>query len=75
MSELTRDGTVEPVSRDQILRRGRGQGNVTVPCSAGHEQDWQPYRVDLYLMDITCDVMMTMQPRSFCFYQYNSVDS
>ena len=25
MSRLTRDGTAEPVSRDQILRRGRGQ--------------------------------------------------
>ena len=27
MSRLTRDGTAEPVSRDQILRRERGQGN------------------------------------------------
>ena len=27
MSRLTRDGTAEPVSRDQILRRVRGQGN------------------------------------------------
>ena len=35
MSRLTRDGTVEPVSRDQILRRERGQGNINVPCSAG----------------------------------------
>ena len=26
MSRLTRDGTAEPVSRDQILRRERGQG-------------------------------------------------
>ena len=26
MSELTRDGTAEPVSRDSILRRDRGQG-------------------------------------------------
>ena len=25
---LTRDGTAEPVSRDQILRRERGQGNI-----------------------------------------------
>ena len=25
MSRLTRDGTAEPVSRDQILRRERGQ--------------------------------------------------
>ena len=48
MSRLTRDGTAEPVSRDQILRHARGQGNVHFPCSADHEQDWQPYRVDPY---------------------------
>ena len=48
MSRLTRDGTAEPVSRDQILRRERGQGNIRFPCSADHEQDWQPYPVDPY---------------------------
>ena len=50
MSRLTRDGTAEPVSRDQILRHARGQGNIyfAVPCSADHEQDWQPYPVDPY---------------------------
>ena len=31
MSRLTRDGTAEPVSNDQILRRGRGQGNIHFP--------------------------------------------
>ena len=31
MSRLTRDGTVEPISRDQILRRERGQGNIHFP--------------------------------------------
>ena len=31
MSRLTRDGTAEPVSRDQILRRARGQGNIIFP--------------------------------------------
>ena len=46
MSRLTRDGTAEPVSRDQILRHARGQGNIHFPCSAEHEQDWQPYPVD-----------------------------
>ena len=46
MSRPTRDGTAEPVSRDQILRLGRGQGNVQFPCSADHEQDWQPCPVD-----------------------------
>ena len=31
MSRLTRDGTAEPVSRDQILRHARGQGNIIYP--------------------------------------------
>ena len=48
MSTLTRDGTAEPVSRDQNLRHARGQGDVNFPCSADHEQDWQPYPVDPY---------------------------
>ena len=43
-----RDGTAEPVPRDQILRHARGQGNINFPCSADHEQDWQPYPVDPY---------------------------
>ena len=46
MSRLTRDGTAEPVSRDQFLRRKRGQGNIKFPCSADHVQDWEPYPVD-----------------------------
>ena len=53
MNRLTRDGTAEPVSRDQILRHARGQGNIHFPCSADHEQDWQPYPVDPY--SATCD--------------------
>ena len=48
MSRLTRDGTAETVSRDQILRHERGQGNINFPCSADHEQDWQPYPVNPY---------------------------
>ena len=31
MSRLTRDGTAEPVSRDQILRHARGQENIIFP--------------------------------------------
>ena len=31
MSRLTRDGTAEPVSRDQILRHARGQGILILP--------------------------------------------
>ena len=48
MSRLARDGTAEIVSRDQILRRERGQGNINFPCSADHEQEWQPYPVAPY---------------------------
>ena len=31
MSRLTRDGTAEPVSRDQVLRHARRQGNIIFP--------------------------------------------
>ena len=48
MSRLARDGTAEPVSRVQILRHARGQGDIHFPCLADHEQDWQPYPVDPY---------------------------
>ena len=50
---LTRDGTAEPVSRDQILRRERGQRNITFPCLADHEQDWQPYPVIVVVVFFT----------------------
>ena len=46
---MTRDGTVESISRDQILRRERGQGKIQyLWFLAVHEQDWQPYPVDPY---------------------------
>ena len=45
---MTRDGAAEPVSRDQILRRERGQGNINFHSLADYKQDWQPYPVDLY---------------------------
>ena len=48
MRRLTRDGIAEPVSRDQILRHERGQGNIHFSCSADHVQDWQPYPIDPY---------------------------
>ena len=53
MSRLVRGGTAKPVSRDQILRHVRRRGNNHFPCSADHEQDWQPYPVDPY--SATCD--------------------
>ena len=54
MSRLTQDGTAEPVSRDQILRDVRRQGNNNFPCSADHDQDWQPYPVDPYSAVCCC---------------------
>ena len=48
MSGLTRDGTVVPVSRGQILRRERGQGKTPCLCSANREQVLQQYSVDPY---------------------------
>ena len=50
MRRLTRDGTAGSVSRDQILRRERGKGNIHFPFSADHEHDWQPYPVDSLLL-------------------------
>ena len=54
MSRLTRDGTAKPVSRDQILRRERGKGNINFPCSADHEQDWQSHPVDPHSFALCC---------------------
>ena len=31
-----------------MLRHVRGQGDIHFPCSADHEQYWQPYPVDPY---------------------------
>ena len=60
MRRLTRDGTTEPVSLDQILRRVRGQGDIDFPYSADHEQDWQPYPVGPY--SAICNTIHTYIP-------------
>ena len=60
MSKLTQDETAEPVSRDQILRRERGQRIIHFPCSAAdHEQDWQP-----------CPVVRAMHTKIVFTYTY-----
>ena len=73
MNRLTRDGTAEPVSRDQILRGKRGQESIHIPCSADHEQDWQPYPVDLY--SATCDghtnMSKDLKNAAFAFAKYS----
>ena len=75
MSRLTRDGTAEFVSRDKILRRERGQGNIDFPCLADHEQDWQPYPVDTYscyMCDHTIEQLLSslVSPHSFVIMLY-----
>ena len=75
MSRLTEDGTAESVSQDQILRHEREQKNISFPCSADHEQDWQPYPVDLfscYTSGALCDDMaITRLVRKFCNDHYS----
>ena len=66
-TRLTRDGTAEPVSRDQILRRERGQGKKHSPCSADHEQDWRPYPVDPYSCYM-CDHTYRRLDSHTCFF-------
>ena len=38
--------TAEPVSRDQILRRERRQGENHFLFSDDHKEDWKPHPVD-----------------------------
>ena len=69
MSRLARDGTAEPVSRDRIIRRERGQENVHFPCSVDHEQDWQPYPKDIKTM-----VIHWIKQYNICREHYQSTD-
>ena len=55
MGRLTRDGAAEPISRHQILRRDREEGNIHFPYSPDHEQDWQPHPVDPYSCNNMCN--------------------
>ena len=49
----------EPTSRDQIVRRERGQGKRVFSCSADNEKDGQPYAVDLYTASSKHDDLYT----------------
>ena len=60
---MTRDGTTEHVSRDQ--RRDRERGKNHFPCSADHEQDWQPYPVDPYSTIIMATNSIALHPYSY----------
>ena len=65
MSSLTGDGNAKPISRDQILRRERGHGNIEFPCSADHEQDWRLYPVDPYSTYVISDDHTLRRARYF----------
>ena len=56
MSGLAQDGTVDPISRDQILRRERGPDN---------EHDWQPYPVDVQSL---LEVKTILQTTAVCMF-------
>ena len=71
ISRLTRDGTAEPVSRDQTLRHERGQGNINFLCSADHEQGWQPSSVDPYSCYV-CDHTYMHLNSDYFTVAYNS---
>ena len=61
MSRLTQDGTGKPVSREQVIRRERGQGNIPSLSSADHEQVWPSYPVDPYFDDFTYILYLYIQ--------------
>ena len=79
MSRLTRDGTAEPVSRDQILRHARGQGNTNFPVQLTTSRIGNLTRLIhtlLYVMTIHtyiyCEVLLRAENRllgssAWCF--------
>ena len=76
MRRLTRDGTAEPVPRDQILRHVLWrQGNNYFLRSADHEQGWQPYPIDpytlLYVMTIHPIIVLYIIIKVFFIMYYN----
>ena len=66
MSGLTREGTAEPVSRDQTRRCGRRQGNKHFACSADHDQDCQPYPVDPHSAESADYISICTYSRQCC---------
>ena len=71
MSRLTRDGTAEPVSRDQILRHAQGRGNIIVPVQLTTSRIGNLTRLIhtlLYVMTIhTYNILSAMGRKRKCF--------
>ena len=57
MSSLTRDGSAEPVSRYQILRREQGQGNnmFILPVQLATSRIWQTHYYSYYCIECPVD--------------------
>ena len=77
MSRLMRDGTAEPVSRDQTLRLERGQEEIIFPVQLTKSRiDWQPYLpVDPYSCYMMCDhthIHTYIHTVNICYYYYNN---
>ena len=70
MSRLTRDGTVEPLTRPNSQARTR-TGNYSFSLFSDHVQDWQPYPIDpnsCCMCDHTCrrPDSHTQLPKTVC---------
>ena len=73
MSRLTRDGTAEPVSRDQILRHARGQGNIIFPVQLTTSRIGNLTRLIhtlLYVMTIHTYIHTTMNTPRLAFLTF-----
>ena len=72
MSRLTRDGTAEPVSRDQILRHARGQGNIIFPVQLTTSRIGNLTRLIhtlLYVMTIHTYIYRPISMRNFAYVE------
>ena len=76
MSRLARDGTVEPVSRDQILRceRTRTEGNIIFFCSTDHVQGWYTLatcvtNMKAFSATIACNMLFYFNTHAISFKQ------
>ena len=76
MSRQTWDGTANPSRETKFSGANGDKDMVSFPCSADHEQNWQPHPVDPYSCYI-CDHSYTHTPEEFpaflSKYQYTVV--
>ena len=68
MSRVTRDGMANPSRETTFPGAEADREKKHIPCSADHEQDWQPYRVDPYSA-----VCVTIDTVRLCFIFFITV--